>query len=246
MSDQHIKTIRIMPPLLSFCVVVGKRARIQRNSHSSCFSRVKIDSGETLQLFCGPRLFRVGIAQIHLNDFGPLALASVGHVEQDLIAAAGRARFDLKIAVLKYGVGESVSERKERLCSLMLVAAITYKNAFLIYDAVRAGLRIVAFVNGIVFPAAFETHRQPPRWIYVAEQNFSQRCSALLSGIPRFKQRRNATEPDIAVHIPARGHDYNRVFIGSSDFLDEFFLSRRKPECTVRAFTLARVIEADS
>src|SRR2546430_13559731 len=81
---------------------------------------------------------------------------------------------------------------------------------------------------------------------YVAEQNFSQRCSALLSGIPRFKQRRNATEPDIAVHIPARGHDYNRVFIGSSDCLDELFLSRRKPECTVRAFTLARVIEADS
>src|SRR5437660_561163 len=246
MSDQHLKTIGVVPPLLCFCVVVGKRARIQRNSHSSCFSRVKIDSGETLQLFCGPRHFRVGIAQIHLNDFGPLALASVGHVEQDLIAAAGRARFDLKITVLKYGVGESVSERKERLGSIMLVAAITYKNAFLIYNSVRADSWIIAVVNGIVFPAAFETRRQPPRWIYVAEQNFSQRCSALLSGIPRFKQRRNATEPDIAVHIPTRGHDYNRVLVGAGEFPNEFFLSRRKPECTVRAFTLARVIEADS
>src|SRR5947199_8348058 len=246
MSDQQIKTIRIMPPLLSFGVVVCKRARIQRNSHSSCFSRVKIDSGETLQLFCGPRHFRVGIAQIHLNDFGPLALASVGHVEQDLIAAAGRARFDLKIAVLKYGVGESVSERKERLCSIMLVAAITYENAFLIYDAVRAGLRIVAFVNGIVFPAAFETHRQPPRWIYVAEQNFSQNCSALLPWVPCFKHRRNAIEPGITVHIPARSHDYNRVLVGAGDFPNEFVLPGRKAKGTVRAFTFARVIEADS
>src|SRR5207302_5181776 len=207
MSDQHLKTIGVVPPLLCFCVVVGKRARIQRNSHSSCFSRVKIDSGETLQLFCGPRHFRVGIAQIHLNDFGPLALASVGHVEQDLIAAAGRARFDLKIAVLKYGVGESVSERKERLCSIMLVAAITYKNAFLIYNSVRADSWIIAVVNGIVFPAAFETRRQPPRWIYVAEQNFSQNCSALLHWVPCIKYRLQVIEIALRVNITVSSDD---------------------------------------
>src|SRR5256884_3116595 len=207
---------------------------------------METDPGETLQLFCGPRHFRVGIAQIHLNDVGPFALASVGHIKRDLIAAAGRARLDFKIAVLKCGVGESISERKERLCSLMLVAAITYENAFLIYDAVRAGLRIVAFVNGIVFPAAFETHRQPPRWIYVAEQNFSQNCSALLPWVPCFKHRRNAIEPGITVHIPARSHDYNRVLVGAGDFPNEFVLPGRKAKGTVRAFTFARVIEADS
>src|SRR2546429_8170495 len=207
---------------------------------------METDPGETLQLFCGPRHFRVGIAQIHLNDVGPFALASVGHIKRDLIAAAGRARLDFKIAVLKCGVGESISERKERLCSLMLVAAITYENAFLIYDAVRAGLRIVAFVTGMVFPPAFETHRQPPRWIYVAEQNFSQNCSALLPWVPCFKHRRNAIEPGITVHIPARSHDYNRVLVGAGDFPNEFVLPGRKAKGTVRAFTFARVIEADS
>src|SRR2546429_9748536 len=107
---------------------------------------METDPGETLQLFCGPRHFRVGIAQIHLNDVGPFALASVGHIKRDLITAAGRARLDLKIAILECGVGESLSERKERFCFLKLVAAITYENAFLIYDAGRAALRIVAFL----------------------------------------------------------------------------------------------------
>src|SRR6266700_2361214 len=246
MSDQHLKTIGVLPPLLCFCVVVGNRARIQRNSHSSCFFRLETDPGEALQLFCGPRHFRVGIDPIPLNDFGPLALASVGHVEQDLIAAAGRARFDLKIAVLKYGVGESVSERKERLCSIMLVAAITYKNAFLIYNSVRADSWIIAVVNGIVFPAAFETRRQPPRWIYVAEQNFSQNCSALLPWVPCFKHRRNAIEPGITVHIPARSHDYNRVLVGAGDFPHEFVLPGRTAKRTARPFTCAPAADADS
>ena len=126
------------------------------------------------------------IADVNLNDFRSLTTSRVRYIERDVICAVTRSRLDLEIAVLKSCIGEPGSKWKEWFRPVMLVASITDEDAFLVYDTLRSGLRIVAVVCGIIFPAAFEGDWQTPRRINIAEQNFSERGSAFLARIPGF------------------------------------------------------------
>src|SRR5216684_4016275 len=100
------------------------------------------------------------VPDIYLRHFSSFALSYVGHIERygenriDPLARITTGRLDIQIAVLEGRVGESITEREQRLCPVMLIPAVTHKHAFLINDAVRTCFWIVTVVCRIVFPAA--------------------------------------------------------------------------------------------
>src|SRR5260370_25004884 len=79
----------------------------------------------------------------------------------------------------------------------------------------------------------------------VASQNFGERGTAFLSGIPGLDDAGDFIEPGSHVHATAGTDDDDDVLVFRGDLLDEFVLSGRKFEGTVPAFGFALRIESD-
>src|SRR5690348_306938 len=112
---------------------------------------------------------RVPVRDVELRDIGAGARASVGDREGYGHVPVSRClRRDGQIGVLKRGVAQAEAERERRLYLRTIEAAVSDKDAFLVFDTL-IGLRIVAVVDGIVFPTAFERSGEASARIEVAE-----------------------------------------------------------------------------
>src|ERR1700678_93170 len=141
-----------------------------------------------------------------------------------------------QVSVIEGSVRQSVTEWKQGLCAVMLVAAVAHKYAFLVDDAIASRLRVVAVVHWIVFPAAFESRGQTARGIHVAKQNFCSSFAAFLPWIPSFQKRWDALDPCVHVRAAAGGEHDDRFFVRGRHFLDQLILSWRQMKGAVSAF----------
>ena len=95
-------------------------------------------------------------------------------------------------------------------CAGVLVTTVTDEDTFLVDHAFSISVRIIVFMHRIIFPAAFEGHRQTPGGVHLAKEDFRERDAALLSRIPGLNQRGHSIHPSAHVYAAARGHDDDR------------------------------------
>src|ERR1700730_3251376 len=228
-SHQNAEFARRNCPVVLGSVVVRKSAAIEQHGDLLAFSGTQGNLCEALQFLGRPGQRSVGIANIHLRNFGPLARASVFHVEanreQGSTSLCGRS--DFQVAVSEGGVRKSVAKGKQRLSASFFIATVAHKDSFAVFDALVALLRVVAVKGGIFFPPAFKRSLQFSRWAEVAEENLPKRRAALLPRIPGMQNRGNLIKPLAHIDVSAGIENNDYILVYAGDLLDEDVLTSR-------------------
>src|SRR5262249_3572355 len=102
-----------------------------------------------------------------------LTLAGVGDVKLNLNLplrlGITRRSLDGQVAIRESRIGQAVSKWKKRLRAVVIEPSVPDVHAFAIPHLFPAGIGVIAVMNRIIIPAAFECDRQPAGWIYVSE-----------------------------------------------------------------------------
>ena len=109
----------------------------------------------------GPLHLGVVFRQVNLRHFRPSARAGVGHIKRDGGRSIGPGSH-LQIGKSKRRVGKAKSKGKQRRGLVLLVSAITHKDAFLVLHLLAARRGIVIRECGVVLRIAFKRGRQMP------------------------------------------------------------------------------------
>src|SRR5579863_537292 len=246
MADRDRECARVDAPLVSVRVVVSEGASVERDGNVLRFSWMQADACEAFQFFQRTRHRRMCFADVDLGYIATFALSGVGHVERNLVTLIRPVAdwSQQQVSIAKCRVREAVAEGEERLGAGVLVSSIADENAFFVNHARAAGLRVVAAVRGIVFPAALKADGHAAGGAEVPENNLGESRATLLAGIPRLEQGGNAIEPGIHVHATAGSNHDDGVLVCGCEFLNQLVLSRREAEGAIGPFALGLRVEA--
>src|SRR4029077_164147 len=104
----------------------------------------------------------VGVSNVQLGYSGGRPGSRIGHIEADhhRIVSRGRGRRNFQVLIGERAVREAKTKGKERLDLVLIEVAVADKYAFVVFDALRAVIRIVALVGRVVFPPPLEGNWQ--------------------------------------------------------------------------------------
>lgn len=213
---------------LFLLIITGKSALIQKKLQFPGLPRLQLHFFKCSQLSCRTFHGTVLFPHIDLHRLLSCTASRIGHGQGKPHITGSVCGFRLRMQIVdgKLCIGKSMAKREKHRNSACIVMTVADKNSLFITYFLSAR-KFADAVRGTVSAVHRKCLRQTAGRIYLAEQRFRQRGSALHSGIILPDQSLHLIRPR---HFHRRTGDHHNDHIGidPQQFEDQLVLSIRK------------------